>query len=188
MLSEITKSARLTGYLCVKGLYRIKPWQCCGEPSSRSVSIRMYARSRPNIALFLIVTATSSAKAFRYTKDKALQKHLKEIGVQFRFMHCKAAKPLSMMYSRLSAYVVHGPGSVLEKESKLSCEFVDRGEPSAMSEQFQRIQLLMPLIYTELLLCIPEKDWLVDEVAPYSIASLILLPLLSPQQRAGTRN
>jgi hypothetical protein len=105
-------------------------------------------------------------------------RHGRPILRQTRFMHCHGAKPLSHMYSLLSENFVHGT-TFVQKCPELSCDFVDRGAPDALAMQYQLAQATMALIYYEIFLSIPEDDRLCDELAALSIASGLLLPVLS---------
>ena len=66
-----------------------------------------------------------------------------------------------------------------QRHPELSCEFIDRDAPANMAQQFEMVQSIMSMIYMELLGCIPKDDLLEDDLAPLSIATGVLLPVVA---------
>lgn len=180
LLMDITRSARLAGYLCVKGI----PEQALAVLRGAIEQIGVYTQVWHDPDKYRFVQDSDSEeyfKAFRGTDDKKLNAELKAKDVKFRFMHCKAANPMSKMYGLLSTYFVHGSRSRTgrERQEALSCEFVDRDSPVNMAQQFEMVQSIMSLVYFEILGCIPKDDILEDELAPLSLVSGLLLPIVA---------
>ena len=176
LLQDVTRTARLTAYLCVKGL----PDQALAALRGAVEQVGVYAHVWHDPSKYRFVADSESdeyAGAFRHPPD-ALAKGLKESGIKFRFMHCHGAKPLTQMYSLLSGMFVHGTSRVDERPD-LSCDFVDRGSPESMAATYQLVQATLALVYFEIFQSIPEDDRLSDELAALSIASALLLPVLS---------
>lgn len=179
LLNDIVRSARLAAYLCVKGI----PDQALAVLRGAVEQIGVYAHvwREPDKHRFVPDSESDDfTQAFRCTRDKALAASLKARDVRYRFIHCKAAKSLSSLYSFLSGQFVHGrAGAAIKPMPNLSCEFVDRAEPRNLVQQYEMVQLVMSLIYTELIACIPSDDMLTDELAGLTIASAIFGPTLS---------
>lgn len=176
LLQDIARSARLAAYLCVKGI----PDQALATLRAAVEQVGVYAHVWQDPSKYRFVPDSDSdeyARAFRHP-PKSLVSDLNARAVKFRFMHCQGAKPLSRMYSLLSESFVHGT-SFVQKRYELSCDFVDRGAPEALAMEYQLVQATMALIYYEIFISIPEDDRLCDELAALSIASGLLLPVLS---------
>jgi hypothetical protein len=178
VMNDIVRSIRLATYLCVKGI----PDQALVVLRSAIEQIGVYTHvwHEPDKHRFVPDSESDDfSRAFRSARDKALAASLKARNVRYRFMHCKSAKPLSALYSLLSAYFVHGQAQAIEPMPNLCCEFVDRAEPKALGQQYEMVQAVMSLIYMELIGCIPSDDLLTDELAVPMIAFTILGPTLS---------
>ena len=176
LLQDVTRTARLAAYLCVKGI----PDQALAALRGALEQLGVYAHVWHDPSKYRFVPDSDSdeyADAFRHP-PKALAKELKERDVKFRFMHCHGGKPLSHMYSLLSGMFVHGTSHVDERP-ELSCDFVDRGSPEALAMKYQLVQTTLAMVYFEIFESIPEDDRLSDELAALSIASALLLPVLS---------
>jgi hypothetical protein len=178
ILEDITRSARLAVYLCVKGI----PDQALSILRSPVERVGIYTHVWHDPTKYRFVADSDSKdffNAFRSTNNRLLQKDLDARKVKYRFMHCKQAQSFSNVYSLLSAHFVHGRPSSLTKAANYSCEFVDRDAPSTMGAQYELVQSIMSLTYMELFSCIPENDWLEDELAPLSLVSALLLPVVA---------
>jgi hypothetical protein len=180
LLCDIAGSARLAGYLCVKGI----PEQALTVLRGAVEQIGVYAQVWHDPSKWQFVPDSDSEeyrKAFRSTDDRLLNKELKAKGVKFRFMHCTGAQAVSKCYALLSAYFVHGCSTARkgERQSALSCEFVDRGAPMDVAPQFEMVQSIMSLIFIELLSCIPHEDLMEEELAPLSIVFGVLFPVVA---------
>ena len=179
LLIDITRSARLAGYLCVKGI----PEQALAVTRGTVEQIGVYTHVWHDPNKYRFVPDSDSEpyrRAFRSTDDKVLNEELRAKTVKYRFMHCKAAKPLSTCYGLLSAYFVHGTRTATKSGAQpaLSCEFIDRDAPINMAQQFEMVHSIMSMIYMEVLGSIREEDMLEDELVPLSIASGLLLPIV----------
>lgn len=179
LLSDIVRSGRLAGYLCIKGI----PEQALATIRSAVEQIGVYTHVWHDPSKYRFVPDSDSEEyrsAFRSSDDKALNISLKASKVRFRFMHCATGKALSTCYALLSSYVVHGTRRTVgnDRQSELSCEFIDRDAPANMGQQFEMVQSIMAMIFLELLTCIPKEDILEDELAPLSLAFGILFPIV----------
>ncbi|NCO34460.1 MAG: hypothetical protein GW893_11465 [Armatimonadetes bacterium] len=177
LLGEITRTARLAAYLCVKGLAP----QAVSTMRVALEQIGVYCHIWREPSKYQVAFDTDSddyAKAFRCASEKTLQQQVRDRGVQYRFMHCQGAQSLSKMYKLLSAHFVHGTGTSIERDARLSCEFVDRSRPEAMASNYRLVQVLLALIFFEIIGCIPRDDLLDDDVAVVSIMASALLPTL----------
>lgn len=178
LLNDIVRSARLTAYLCVKGI----PDQALAVLRGAVEQVGVYTHVWHDPGKYCLVPDPESddfTYAFRCARDKALVASLKARGVRYRFMRCKAAKPLSSLYGLLSAQFVHGRAGGVTPAPNLCCEFVERAEPRTLSAQYEMVQAVLSLIYMELIGCIPSDDLLTDELAHLTIASAILGPTVS---------
>lgn len=143
LLEEVTRSARLAAYLCVKGI----PDQALATLRAAVEQIGVYSHVWQDPSKYRFVPDSDSddyAGAFRHP-PKGLVSELKARGVKFRFMHCHGAKPLSHMYALLSENFVHGT-TFRQKHLDLSCDFVDRDAPEALVMQYQLIQATLALV------------------------------------------
>ncbi len=178
VLEDITRSARLAVYLCVKGI----PGQALSILRSPVEQVGIYTHLWHEPSKYRFVADSDSREffnAFRGTNNKLLKNDLDTRKVKFRFMHCKQAESFSTVYSLLSTHFVHGRPSSLTRAAKYSCEFVDRDAPGTMGAEYELVQSIMSLTYMELFSCIPENDWLEDELAPLSLVSALLLPVVA---------
>lgn len=178
VLNDIVRASGLAAYLCVKGI----PDQALAVLRGAVEQIGVYTHVWREPAKHRFVPDSESddfAQAFRCPKDKGLAASLKARNVRYRFMHCKAAKPLSTLYGLLGAHFVHGRAGAIEPMSSLSCEFVDRADPGTLAQQYEMVQLAMSLVYMELIGSIPSDDVLTDELAGLTLASAIFGPILS---------
>ena len=187
LLVDIVRSARLAAYLCVKGI----PDQALAALRGALEQIGVYTHVWHIPDKYRFVPDSDSkeyARAFRTGTDK-INNELKAQGIKFRFMHCKGAKPISQLYALLSTYFIHGDHArtASEPSGALSCEFIDRGSPISMAGQFEMVQCILTLVYMELLGCIREDEILAEELAPLSIVSGLLLPIVgfAPQAEYG---
>jgi hypothetical protein len=188
LLMDITRSARLAGYLCVKGI----PEQALAvlRGAIEQTGVYTHVWHEPRKHLFVPDSDSDDyTRAFRSPDDKKLRAELKAKDVKFRFMHCNAAKQISTMYSLLSSYFVHGSRQRVggERQETLSCEFVDRDSPMNMAQQFEIVQSVMALVYFEILGSIPKDDLLEDELIPLSVVSGLLLPVIAFKQNDEMR-
>lgn len=180
LLTDITRSTRLAGYMCVKGI----PEQALAvlRGSIEQTGVYTHVWHEPEKYRFVPDSDSKDyAKAFRWADNK-LSKELEAKGVKFRFMHCKSANPISKTYDLLSTYVVHGSRAVIgdERQDALSCEFVDRDSPVNLAPQFDRVQSIMAMIYMEIPGCIPKDDLLEeDELVALSLVSGLSLPVVA---------
>jgi hypothetical protein len=169
VLNDIVQSARLAAYLCVKGI----PDQALVVLRGAVEHLGVYTHvwREPDKHRFVPDSESDEfTQAFRCTRDKALTTSLKAGGIRYRFMHCNAGRQVSNLYGLLSAHFVHGRPRGLDPMPRLSCEFVDRAEPQTLAPQYALVQAVMPLLWMELIGCIPADDLLTDELAGCSIA------------------
>ena len=177
VLGEITRSARLAAYLSVKGL---APQAVSAMRSAlEQIGVYRHVWQEPLKYQFVFDTDSSDyTKAFRCPSQKALEQQLRDRGVQYRFMHCQGAQTLSKMYKLVSAYFVHGTGTSIERDERLSCELVDRSRPEAMADTYRLVQILLALILVEILGSIPKDDLLDADAAVVSIMASVFMPTL----------
>jgi hypothetical protein len=176
LLQDVTRTARLAAYLCVKGI----PDQALAALRGALEQLGVYTHVWHDPSKYRYVPDSDSdeyADAFRHP-PKALAKELNARDVKFRFMHCHGGKAVSHMYSVLSGMFVHGTSAV-DGQPELSCDFVDRGAPGALAMNYQLVRAILAIIYLETFESIPEEDRLSDELAGLSISSALFLPLLS---------
>jgi hypothetical protein len=178
LLSEITRSARLTAYLCVKGV--VPQAIAAMRAAVEQIGVYTHIWHEPYKGKYLTDSDSNDyARAFRYPANEARKKQLKAQGIQYRFMYCKGAEPLSEIYRLLSAHFIHGFGAIPQKAEELSYEFVDRATPQDLEWQYKLAQMLLSLVYTEILGCIPREDWLEGDIATLTTLSAIFLPTLA---------
>jgi hypothetical protein len=178
LLTEITRSARLAGYLCVKGI----PEQALAvlRGTIEQTGVYTHVWHEPDKYRFVPDSDSDEYKEAFRCNGKVTSRLPK--GVKFRFMHCQAANPISTMYGLLSAHFVHGNRAVIgsERQDGLSCEFVDRDSPVNLAPWFERVQSIMAMVYMEILYTIPKNDMLEeDELVALSLVSGLLLPVVA---------
>jgi hypothetical protein len=181
LLTDITRSARLAGYMCVKGI----PEQALSVLRGAIEQTGVYAHVWHEPQKYCFVPASDSkeyARAFRFTDDETLKADLKTKRVKFRFMYCTGASAISTAYDLLSTYFVHGSRAAIgnERQESLSCEFVDRDSPGNLARQFEQVQSIMAMVYMEILACLPKDDMVADDgLVALSVISGLLLPLVA---------
>jgi hypothetical protein len=179
LLREITRVARLASYLCVKGI--VPQALALTRSAVEQIGVYTHIWNQPDKAKF--VTDPDSDDygfAFRRSNDKALNSQLRIKETKYRFMHCKAGAQISNLYKLLSAHFIHGLGAALtNKNEEYSCEFVDRATPKELETQYKLLQLILGMIFNEILQSLPKEDWFEEDIAALILLSGIFLPTLS---------
>ena len=105
-VNEIARNARLSAYLCVKGIFP----QAISVLRTAVELIGVYTHiwNEPEkVDCIEDSDSRTYSEAFRYSTNKKLQKQLKSRKVKYRFQHCQEAKLISQLYEILSGQFIH---------------------------------------------------------------------------------
>jgi hypothetical protein len=172
LLQEMVRHIRLCAYLSIRGVF--PQFISTARNALELIGVFTHIWNEPNKVDFVFDDDSNQyARAFRYTKDVAINKQLKN-QQKYRFYHCKNIEQFSHAYKILNSYVHVGlVGAVTfstERSEDLSCYFVDRLPPDKLTKEYQIVQEVLALIAYEIFMCIPKSDFMHEDVAAFSIA------------------